>query len=546
MVWQKFTETVLREDGARFAIETTGAPDAPLSAWIASAVQMLKYHHMVLACEWEEKTLPVTAGRPVQGWTPPWPAPGQPLDRYAADRAEAFRRHASALYVAAGVAQARRRAGELPAFLEQISVQRILEPLPYLDRRVPVASADLRVAVTVGGQYYVLPLSEPMPTFPAPDQGSSTVRPAAEAQSPDRALAAAPRGRQARLRRLLPPEARAALAELRQAPILINWDLHDGTLPLGELRRLARRGCNDHPLVLIRTTTGMIFDFSHVVFDAMWAIQIAELMTRVAAAPVPAPAPEQPTPLSLTAGPEFYRTARPGAGEVSAETTDIALPPILNLARRAGCTVNDILVLARWAYALERGEAPPALLVPLDMFPVDPSKRLRLAVIRPDQAPPSLLRQPWPGPAPAQDPGTALQALNRTLSETYAATKQGETFACLAQQVMVLTPPPLRAPGNWATEQLAWTRDRIKGREVFSNLGRLPAGATTTRFVSARGLGGAHDRVWGIMTTVRGELYVSMRDFRPGGQHPAVARAYVDGYAMFTNRLVHQLVEMLQ
>ncbi|HYF75950.1 MAG TPA: hypothetical protein VD973_02370 [Symbiobacteriaceae bacterium] len=527
LVWQRFTETVLREDGARFAVETTGAGDAPLSVWVASAVQMLKHHHLVLACEWEEKTLPVTAGRPLVGWNPPWPAPGETLEVYAARRAHAFGHYAAALYAKAGAGQARRRETELPAFLEQLSLQRILDPLPFLDRRAPVAPASLKIALTVGGQYYVFPLTDAVPEdLPAPG---------GEAVSFDLTLTGAPRGQQAGLRRLLPPQTRAQLAELRKAPILINWDLHDGTLPLGELRRLARRGCNDHPLVLIRTTTGMIFDFSHVIFDAMWAIQVAELMTRLATSPAlmpevpPAPpAAHQAEPLRLGADPTLAGTARPGPPEVSAETTAIAPAPLIQLARRSGCTVGDILVLARWAYAAECGETPPALLVPVDLFPVDPRKRLGLAVIRPDQAPRGNLR-----------------ALHEALQQVYAATRQGRTFAHRAQQVMVLTPPPFRAVGNWATEQVAWTNDRIKGREVFSNVGRVLPGSSAARFVSARGLGGAHDRVWGIMTTDRGALYVSMRDFRPAGQNQAMAQAYLDGFARFVNRMVNQLTETM-
>lgn len=531
LTWQSFTETVLREDGARFALETKGAEDAPLSAWVRSAVQMLKYHHLILACEWEEKTLPVTAGRPVDRqppagrWTPPWPAPGQSLNAYASERERAFGRYASALYATAGAAQAVRRFRELPDFLEQLSIQRILEPLPFLDRREPVAPEEMQVALIVDGQYYLLPLSEAEPVLPTP-MGVAAVE-------LDRALAAAPRGRQSRLRRLLPQATRAELSDLRRAPILINWDLHDGTLPLGELRRQARRGGNDHPLVLIRTTTGMIFEFSHVIFDARWGLQIAECMTRVAMAPEAVPAKAEARPLRLQAGPKLFRAAKPGPREVAAETTAIALEPIVALSRKAGCTVNDLLLLARWAFAVERGERPPALLVPVDRFPDDPPRRLHLAVIRPEEV--------LPGPL---QPGSEvdLHALHERLREIYAATRRGRTLAYRANQLMVLTPPTLRAMGNWATEQLAWTSDRIKGREVFSNVGRVPSGVSATRFISARGLGDAHDRVWGALTTDQGELYISLRDFRRDGQDPAAAQAYVDQFASFVNRMVEQLL----
>lgn len=503
MLWQKFTETVLREDGARFAVETPGS--APLAAWVYSAAQMVKYHHLVLACEWEERT----AGRRADGWCRPWPAPGQTLADYARERAAAFRRHA------APPARAERQESDLQAFLEQLSIQRILDPQPHLDRRVPVPEADLKIAVILDGCYYLLPASGEVPAF---EGGEPT--------QVDLALAGAPRGRQARLRRLLPAATRAEIAALRQAPILINWDLHDGARPLGEIRRTARRGCNDHPLVLIRTTTGMVFDFSHVMYDAIWAIQLAELMTRLAQhAPVQGAPSGLASPLRLEGGPDFAAAAaaQRNLPEAAAETTAIALPPLLELRRQTGCSVNDLLLLARWRYSEHCGERPPALLIPVDMSGHAPRERLRLAVARPSL---------YTGD---------LRRFSQSLKELYAETVADRTFAARAQQVMVMTPPPFRALGNWGTEQVPWVNDRIKGREVFSNVGAVPPGGSATRFVSARGMGGVHDRVWGVLTTASGELYVSVRDFRPGAD-ARHAREYLEGLAQFTNRLVEAML----
>jgi hypothetical protein len=277
----------------------------------------------------------------------------------------------------------------------------------------------------------------------------------------------------------------------------------------------------------------MLFEFSHMIFDARWALQIAECMTRVAMAPEAAPAKTVAKSLGLKAGPELFQAAKPGPLEVAAETTSIALEPVMRLTRRDGCTVNDLLLLARWAFAVERGESLPALLVPVDRFPDDPPRRLHLAIVRPEEV---LLGPLQP------DSAVDLRGLHAALRAIYSATKQGRTLAHRANQLMVLTPPPLRAIGNWATEQLKWTNDRIKGREVFSNVGRVPSGVSAARFVSARGLGGAHDRVWGVLTTDRGELYLSLRDFRCDGQDPAAAQAYVDQFAAFVNRMVERLL----
>jgi hypothetical protein len=54
-----------------------------------------------------------------------------------------------------------------------------------------------------------------------------------------------------------------------------------------------------------------------------------------------------------------------------------------------------------------------------------------------------------------------------------------------------------------------------RGDEVYSNVGRVAAGSSLSRFMSARDDGNTKDLVWGIMTDDQGRMIVTMRDFRP-------------------------------
>ena len=248
--------------------------------------------------------------------------------------------------------------------------------------------------------------------------------------SADLLLAAASRERQEALRKLLSAQTRSEIEELRNAPIIINWDTHDGPdMSLAAIRR-SQRGCGDHALTIIRAGVGMIFDMSHIFFDGGWGSALAEIMTGFASSLAPrlsgrASRSEPPPRLQLAASPAFLAPAREAVAlspaEAWAETRALDLRRINQLrsrlaARALKLTVNDMLVLARYQLAMtyepsaatrialnelaasgaegarlyaqiatwnaQQRELVPALLMPMDASGVDPRQRLHPATLR--------------------------------------------------------------------------------------------------------------------------------------------------------------------
>jgi hypothetical protein len=244
----------------------------------------------------------------------------------------------------------------------------------------------------------------------------------------DLILTHSPRPLQSKLRATLPAATRAELDALRQAPIIVNWDQRSRELPLSYIRQ-GRRGVGDHALTLFRTDQSIVFDQSHIFFDGMWGLAIAEVLTdtaihwyaRVSAQPDLSPAPEQlaPQPLALssTSQVEAMSQANYRPNEAAAESTAVDMNRLSRLRRwllqrGVHLTINDLLLLYRFFHAawyqpsrtliqaLEafhvRAESPdasevyrqimaslarlratnPALLIPMDASNVSPRERV--------------------------------------------------------------------------------------------------------------------------------------------------------------------------
>jgi hypothetical protein len=242
----------------------------------------------------------------------------------------------------------------------------------------------------------------------------------------DRLLAAAPRREQEELRALLPEETQRALAELRKAPVVVNWDRRPHDRPLGEVRR-ARRGVGDHALTVLRTPRSIVFDQSHIFFDGMWGMAVAEILTGEAThacralleGSPQASAPPVPRPLPLALPPQLAtrveeRTRRVEVNVESDEVNPRAIARLRAALKQRGVrlTVNDLLLLYRALHAATydlRGrlepqfeafrqgwdpatyaqvrreiettlrrcrETNPALLIPMDASNVSPRERL--------------------------------------------------------------------------------------------------------------------------------------------------------------------------
>ncbi len=181
----------------------------------------------------------------------------------------------------------------------------------------------------------------------------------------DLMLAEISRPFQQQLRRELPAAAQAELAALRHAPIIINWDRHPYELPLAYIRR-GRRGIGDHSLTIFRTDQSIVFDQSHIFFDGVWGLAVAEIMTdsaihwyRHLASDQPvAPQTPAPVPLALksTRQVETLHQTHCQGDEVAVESAEIETRPLFRLRqwlrqRGVPLTINDLLLLYRCFHA---------------------------------------------------------------------------------------------------------------------------------------------------------------------------------------------------
>jgi len=392
-------------------------------------------------------------------------------------------------------------------------------------------------------------------------------------------LADSPRPRQPALRALLPADAQTALATLRRAPIVINWDLHARALPLAIIRR-GRRGCGDHALTIIQTDESIVFDQSHIFFDGLWGMAVAEILTDAAShayhalaalshvpgappAPLPLHAPER-----LVAETASYRQRR----EAAAESDRLSMRNVQRLRKRlkergVRLTINDLLLLYRFIHAGEytptaraqaaldvfrtqHGDKPeaqavlrsveetlarqretnPALLIPMDASHVAPRERLF----------PTTFRNPLTdllaryhavyvqyqtfanrgaGWETFDESRRELLAYLKAFGELLAALKdvtmRGESFNSATLKLLGHLPPAMQHWLDQIPQRVGMLNEILKGNEVFSNVGRVAEGSTLARFISAKDDGETKTLVWGFLTDDHGVMHISLRDFRP-------------------------------
>lgn len=318
-----------------------------------------------------------------------------------------------------------RRVEELPAYQEQMSVLATLEPDRYQEHKRPIRLWRAVIAFIWQDHTYLLPVCQrdgrgsplcyplhidnappfPLYAFPSGELCDATRRPlvsdrsgrvwcreggqflgylrppapeairgwlAAILSAPalgapptlDLLLAESPRSLQPQLRRKLSADTRAELSALRRAPIVINWDCRPHELPLAHIRR-DRRGIGDHALTIFRTDRSIVFDQSHIFFDGMWGLAVAEVMTGSAVHAYRClagrPAARQALslqPLKLIGSSEVEALAQEHLqrGEAAAESDGVDMRRLLRLRewllqRGVRLTVNDLLLLYRSFHA---------------------------------------------------------------------------------------------------------------------------------------------------------------------------------------------------
>ena len=571
---------------------------------------------------------------------------------------------------------AARQQAELADFLQQMTILSALTPTAYREEKEPIPLWRAAVGFVWQGQTYLFPVCQrnaqgsplcyppdaqapPVPLYTHPegicdahenvldsDRGGRvwyrhSKKPLGNLRAPESAtiqgwlqaifdsdpapaadldllLPQCPRAIQSKLRQQLPKAVQNAVTRLRRAPIIINWDAHDHAQPLARIRR-DHRGIGDHALTLFRTSRSMVFDQSHIFFDGMWGMAVAEIMTTYALQKYQAltrqeSAPSQAialTPLALRGTPEVaakVEESRLPAG-AAAESTAIDVGPLLRLRkwlkqRGVRLTVNDLLILYRVLYApqytpsarvdealaelsqripaaeykalhksiqetLDRfQETNPALLIPMDGSYVSPTERLFPTTFRNPVADlPTCYetaRAHYLAYRDARAPETwaAFDAARRQLLSELnyfgefldalkALTMRGDSASTVTLRLLGHLPPAMQHLLDQIPQHISVLNEVIKGNEVFSNVGRVKAGSSLTRFISAKDDGATKELVWGILTDDEGTLHVSLRDFRPFvgplmalNERPLadlLAQDYLDGYVEGFNRFVADL-----
>ncbi len=691
-IWQFYTQFGLREDSARFTVETTAYyRERPrnaslvddITAWLMTAIYTLFDSdglNSALWTEWTTLRLLLETAEPleptqkrlfsslVRGWLAVRPYRTSATMSYAEARTAAFDQYIKSFVdqlPADKVQQIARRLEELAreerqAYQRQMSLLAYLKPHRYYDERIPIPLWRAKVGLIWRGHIYLFDLcaqdAQERPlgftldggTWPLtfdegrrpldaegrplalrggwlyrPSTGGSEelvgylapVDPARikgkvaallqtqrlpSATSVDLRLVAMPRSQQEQLRGLLPSSTRAALDELAYAPILINWDEQDNSLPLGELRRQARRGVGDHPLTILRTPDSVIFDLSPIFFDGPTGLALAEAMTNQAVkwcqqltliGPQAVPTPPALNLIGCDAFEAALISPAPAERpvEVNAETAIDDLEPFertrLWLRQRGVVlTINDLLLLARIRQAADYrpnkevaraiAELPeglrkqvvnsleatsvgvnPSLLILMDASLMAPRERTYPATFRNplsgligaynaasaalDDYNKSHKDDQWATFSARRDELFAyLNAFGQVLDAIKAIAMRGESAQTATTRLLAHLPASMQSLLISLPERVEILGEVLKGEEVFSNMGRAARGTSVARYEGPRDDGHSKVLVWGILTDGAGRMRISLRDFRPH-----VAPLVAAGHTALANALAHDYVE---
>jgi hypothetical protein len=149
-----------------------------------------------------------------------------------------------------------------------------------------------------------------------------------------------------------------------------------------------------------------------------------------------------------------------------------------------------------------------------------------------------------------------LRAFSYILAANKAVAMRGTSLNVAILDLLVGLPPWLQVALKGIPEQFSFLNELLRGDEVYSNVGRVAAGSTLSRFMTAKDDGNTKALAWGIMTDDENRLNVTMRDFRPhvkpliraGAIDLArqMAQDYVQTYTYDLMGLVARLTAMLQ
>lgn len=411
-IWQFYIDYALRDDTARHTCETHGfdttlaqhkiqlAPVDRVTAWAMAAASCLHQYYDLLENEWRERVYiyvlqELTADRPDAAhfkrmyrlWDAKRPYTrhhdAQPHENYPTYRRRKFDEFlATAMDGLPRPLKAewstRVQAAEqkdLADYQRQMSIRSYLEPGVYGEVRKPVPLESAHIGIIHQGRYYLLPIcvanSASLVDVTAMRTRIATLMtyPAENPPAQLQKLTYVRRAAMPEIRAQLPEVLNSELDGLRLAPIWINTDKRSRHLPLSAIRQ-GERAVGDHPLTIFDTAETFVFDLSHIYFDGVWGVALAEILTNEALAwavhldglPPAQPGQKRPYSPALHLHPTDHQrleAAPQVAMEASAETQSVDMSAILSLRELfkhrndlLELTVNDLLILYRAIHAV--------------------------------------------------------------------------------------------------------------------------------------------------------------------------------------------------
>ncbi len=672
--WQFYVDYALRDDTARHTCETHGfdtalnqngielSPVDRLTALAMTAVFTLHQYHALLENEWRERVYTDLLGtitsekgqeyadyyaRLYNLWEAkrPYSRGGdvEPHEDYPAYRRRKFDEFLGAALEGLSpdiIAEWSKQVDDAEAeslhyYIKQMSMRAYLNPNVYGEYRKSIPLEQTKIGIIYQGHYYLI--SSCGSTGLPVDVGTMRAQIASiMADPPDKtaiqisSIATMKRASLPDLYETMGAALRQELDGLRMAPILINADFRgQNQIPIRTRHqalstiRSGERGIGDHPLTIFDTGESLAFDLSHIFFDGIWGVSLAEIMTNEALAwavylsSLPAAAPGRKRPYS----PTLYISEKDQAqinafpqvlAEASAETTAVNLDAMLDLRNvfkkrndLLRMTVNDMLVLYRAVHAAVHKPAPelleqlqalqkedktaeaatkalsiiqedssvnPAILIPIDATRRSPRDRVfpmtfevpmaNLELISNHQQTLAALHAYQRGSRNRQHDFAQFKKQRETYFKTLAfygskfydakmEALSGENMSLNSIRLLANIPTSIQRQLDKIPGQFEALNDQIKGREVFSNVGKVAPTSTLIRFITAKDDNEKKELAWGVLTDAEGKMRITLRDFRPhvgllqaAGRHDVanrIASDQLESYANGLNRYVREL-----
>ena len=147
-----------------------------------------------------------------------------------------------------------------------------------------------------------------------------------------------------------------------------------------------------------------------------------------------------------------------------------------------------------------------------------------------------------------------LAGFGKVLSRAKEVALAGESNSATALKLIANLPKPLQNLLDRIPDSVDVINDLIKGREVFSNIGRVAPQSSLRRFSTAKDDNDKKWLCWGVLTNAENVMTITLRDFRPHvGQLHAIGQKelaqqitqdYLDAYVTGFNRFIHDLKQI--